>query len=471
MAIVEYRNWDWLPEAAIEVERYLKRLLAEAAVTAHSVSARAKSITSFQDKCHRKNYLDPLQDVTDTVAVRIITYSVTDRERAIKLLQDRFQVKEDHNPGDTKPSDRRGYDCQHLIITGENSTSNSGWMIVGGRLLQYFTTFGGLEIQIRTVAAHAWAEFEHSRRYKGQPYQAISDQDRKTINQLFGAASDARRALDETFVAIDMVLANPSSSLASTARSDEDLHDDAIEGRQATEADGPDSPTPVEPSTLMDYLAERFPDDEEASERGMQFACELVVACGLDSIEALSEALDTIDGDQVRRLMDTSTTVTRVRRLDDELLAKYGESFIKNTGALGSFAKRSQQLEWRYDRVRDKVPTVKYRAYALSGTDCPEELSDIPLPAARAVREVARLVGQHNGPDTAYVADAVSESRDDLLASTRAKEVQLNNGRSLWVATNLSRKSSEVLMKRLLENANGLDLRVMNNEREVASNS
>src|SRR5699024_4486610 len=74
------------------------------------------------------------------------------------------------------------------------------------------------EIQIRTVASHAWAEFEHSRRYKGVGYRKVSEHDRETIDQLFGAAADARSALDETFTAIDRVLANPSLQPHSRSR-------------------------------------------------------------------------------------------------------------------------------------------------------------------------------------------------------------------------------------------------------------
>lgn len=468
MATMDYRNWDWLPKAANEIERYLERLLAEAAVTAHAVSARPKSITSFLDKCDRKKYPDPMQEVTDIVAVRIITYSVTDRDRATQLIQDRFTVKQEHNPGDAKPTQRRGYDCQHLIVTGESSTADPGWMIAGGKLSQYFTTFGGLEIQIRTVAAHAWAEFEHSRRYKGQPYQAISNQDRTTINQLFGAASDARRALDETFVAIDMLLANPTSLTASSIRAG-GSRDGGLEDGLATENVHEDSLTRVEASTLRDYLAERFPDDEEASERGMQFACELVNACGLNSIEALSDTLDTIDGDDVRRLMDTPTSVTRVRRLDDELLAKFGEAFIKATGALGTVEKRGQQLEWRYDRVRNKVSTFRYNTYTLGGGDCPEELRAATMPAARVVRELAHVVAHHKGSAKTRIPNAVSETPDDLPPSARARRVPLSDGESLWVATNLSRKSSEALMRQLLQLAEGLDLHVMKDDHELAS--
>lgn len=464
-ADVNYRVWDRLPDAAKEAQDYLERLLTEAAIKAHGVSARAKSISSFEDKCLRKQYEAPRQDVTDTVAVRIITYSVTDRERAEELIRDRFEVTEDHNPGDVKERRRRGYDCHHFVVGGESPEALSGWLIAGGKLSQYFEEFGGLEIQIRTVAAHAWAEFEHARRYKGEPYQVIDERDRITIDQLFGAAADARRALDETFVAIDRILANPSPAAADEWASD-DAHDEQTPESGRSESD---TQTLLDADTLASFLSVRFPDDEMPTEHGVEFGVQLVGACALTSIEELQRELNAIDGDRVRLLMDTTIPVTRVRRLDDELLARFGASYIDWTAEIGIARNRRQQLEWRFDRVRNKVPAGGYKTYELAGADCPTELQGVGLPAARAVREVARLVAQRLGPPAARVENAVAETTQELPASARAKQLSVGGGQHLWVATNLGRRAAEQLLDELLHNATGLDLSVLNKGREIAS--
>lgn len=466
---VDFTEWDWLPQAAKEVGDYLERLLTEAAVSAHDVSARAKSIASFQDKCRRKSYAHPMQDVTDTVAVRIITYSVTDRDRAGTLIRERFQVKpgEDRNPGEERPHESRGYDCLHLIITGERHEAESGWLIEGGELSRYFTSFGGLEIQIRTVASHAWAEFEHARRYKGQLYGAISGRDQETVDQLFAAASDARSALEETFKAIDRVLAQPSQPGPLESQSEGQLDSDSAPEDAATEEAA--TRTPVNPATLRAHLAHRFPEDKAATDKGMEFACELVGACGLDTIEALARELDTVDGDQVQRLMDTTTPVTRVRRIDDQLLARYGESYIEATGDIGNVSERKQQIAWRYDRLRDKVSATGYNAYAIVGKDCPDEIEGVVMSAAKTVRELAGLVADLQGLEAACIPDAVSLSSEDLSASTRCKQVALSNGESLWVATNLNRPYSERLMGELLARLDGFDLRVLKHGQAIAT--
>lgn len=346
---VDYRNWDWLPGAASEIESYLERLLAEAAITAHSVNGRAKSISSFQRKIAEKNYTDPVRQVTDSVAVRIITYSVTDRDRAVELIRNRFSVLpgEDRSPGDSYPSSKRGYDCRHLVVNGEQDEDGSGWLTSGGDLIRYFRSFGGLEIQVRTVAAHAWAEFEHARRYKGEAYDSISRADQETIDGLFGAASDARKSLDETFIAIDRLLANPPS--ASTEQPHEAGQQNVEHDRAYVASDAP-----LSPDGLRDFLERRYSDDNPGSEAGLKFGCDLVEACGIGSIEDLKEALDDIDAERVKRLMNHTVAVTGVRRLDDELLATFGEKYIDATGALGNVTSRHDQLKWRYDRVRGK---------------------------------------------------------------------------------------------------------------------
>lgn len=453
---IDYTTWDWLPMAATEMELYIVRLLEESGIKPHDVSARAKSIASFQRKQQNKRYADPVQEITDIVAIRIITYSNTDRQRTSDLIRGRFTVKdgEDRNPGDEKPVRLRGYDCLHIVVSDEDPGAETGWLVSGGKLARYFREFGGLEIQIRTVAGHAWAEFEHARRYKGAQYQAINDQDQETIDQLFGAASDARRALDETFVAIDRILARPSVD-SKQERIGEELK---VHGPSANEG------SPLDQLSLAVLLASRFPEDEEASANGIAFGLQLARSCGLETVESLDAALEVVDSEQVLALMDASGPVTRVRRLDDELLARFGEDYIEYTGNVGSVSTRAQQLEWRFDRLRGKA---RYKAYFIHGSDRPTELEPGPHTAARTVRELARMVALESGIDAVITPDAIS-SADDLPRGARAKEVRLSPAESIWVITNLNRDYSEVLMNRVLNHAPHLKVQVVRDDVVIA---
>lgn len=347
---VDAKMWDWLPEAANEIQTYITRLLVENGIDAHDITARAKSIGSFEKKCARKQYRNPMKEVTDTVAVRVITFSLLDRDRVATLVRDQFCVKkgEDRNPGNEKPPNRRGYDCLHLVVESEKSECKSNWIMENGPLSNYFRDFGGLEIQIRTVASHAWAEFEHDRRYKGEGYTRLPSRDKASIDRLFGAAADMRHALDETFDAIEHILSHPSEKVHDEAQ-------DTLKDKNVLEYANSDLVgTAVTPESLNEYLEKRFPDDVPPSEEGKQFGCTLVTLCGISTIEQLDEKLSN-DSDSVRRLMSPRTAVTTIRRLDDELLALYGNSYIQKTKDIGTYTYRKRQLTWRYDRLRGKV--------------------------------------------------------------------------------------------------------------------
>lgn len=454
---VDYTNWDWLPDAAKEIESYVLRLLAESGIQPHVVAARAKSIASFQRKQSAKNYENPMGQITDIAAIRIITYSNTDRDRVRELIRSRFTVLngEDRNPGDEKPSRFRGYDCLHIVVSGESEDQNSDWLVSGGKLERYFQTFSGLEVQIRTVAGHAWAEFEHARRYKGALYDAISEQDKETVDQLFGAASDARRALDETFVAIDRILARPTVE-----------RDSSIVESNAEEIAALDSgnATTITPESLSQFLESRFPKDSAGSEKGVRFGVELAEGVNIHTIEALESTLEDVDSEQVRALMDSGVPVTRVRRLDDELLAHFGQGYIDATKNAGGVNHRPLQLEARYDRLRGKT---RYRTYLLLGSEVPPGLEAGPYTAIGALREVARILAKRRGAEAVLTAGYITDE-PALSTGARAKRVDLNDQEAIWVSSNLSREDSEQLMDELVSRSRPVDLQVSRGDVVIA---
>lgn len=455
---IDYAVWDWLPGAAEEIQHYLERLLEESGITAHAVTARAKSISSFQRKRDSKKpaiageaatqtprYDDPLKQITDIVAVRVMTYSTTDRDRVCELIRGRFAIKpgEDRNPGEEKPSDKGGYDCRHIVVVGESEGFTQDWLTAGGDLMKYFGTFSGLEIQVRTVAAHAWAEFEHARRYKGAQYRAVDPDTQETTDLLFAAAADARRSLDQIFVAIDQVLARPAAPATPGPSESEDP------GDQILHAEDTGSALPVTALTednLRDYLEGRYPDDGEATARGVEFGLALVRSCGLNSVDELEAVLETVDSSAVRELMGITMPVTRVRRLDDDLLAWFKEAYVELSGDEGAVPTRRRQLQWRYDRLRGKSRPQGY----LIHSDAPGGSAEIgPFTAAKAVRVLAQRVALQEGIE-AILVDPHSLSRDDdLLSSARAREVVVDSENSIWVRTNLNREYSELLLRKL----------------------
>jgi putative GTP pyrophosphokinase len=133
----------------------VEAILQDANVRYQSVQTRVKSKTKLRDK-----FLDPakayqqLDDITDLVGLRIITYYEDDVDRAAQIIKQEFDldVNNSVDKRDGEP-DRFGYSainyvCKHLA----KRTSD----------VEY-KKFAGIqcEIQITSILRHAWSEIEH----------------------------------------------------------------------------------------------------------------------------------------------------------------------------------------------------------------------------------------------------------------------------------------------------------------------
>jgi putative GTP pyrophosphokinase len=147
---------------ASRVRSLLIELLAIEQITAVQVDARAKDVQSFIDKVGRKRgkYANPLRDVTDLAAARVIVYYASDVERVDALIEREFTV--DHaNSWRGAPSDdpdRFGYRSDHYVVSCSSTRADLGeWRPYQGLKV---------EIQVRTVLQHAWAAIDHRLNYK-----------------------------------------------------------------------------------------------------------------------------------------------------------------------------------------------------------------------------------------------------------------------------------------------------------------
>lgn len=81
---------------------------------------------------------------------------------------------------------------------------------------------------------------------------------------------------------------------------------------------------------------------------------------------------------------------------------------------------------------------------------------------------MARIVANLKGISAVDFHSGISQN-NDLLESTRAKEVTLSDGSSVWVATNLNRHASERMITEILEQSEGVDLQVLKDGYLIAS--
>lgn len=142
----------------------VSQLLLAADAEIVTMESRTKSIESFKGKITRedKNYSDPINEITDLVGIRIITYQLSDLNKVSDIISSNFAI-DTENSVDKRQSleaDRFGYVSVHYIVSFNNIRSS----------LPEYAAFIGLraEIQIRTVLQHAWAAIDHKLRYKSK---------------------------------------------------------------------------------------------------------------------------------------------------------------------------------------------------------------------------------------------------------------------------------------------------------------
>lgn len=419
---------DALRRAADQMRDYLYELSMEALIPVHSIESRAKSLTSYMDKCSRTNdegfakYQDPRSEIDDCVAARVIVYTTRARQDFVGLLKTRLRTRDHENPGEKK---HNGYDSDHLVVTGLDYGHLSSRY---PDLPTYFRHRPGLEVQIRTVAGHAWAEYEHDVRYKSSAYRNLNDGDQGRVDQWFIEAGGLRRYLDQIFNEIDEFLVPTALGTEEVEGADEEIE-------AASEADGDSGSLTAD--VLTELLEVLYPETEIGNRDGLEELIGHLENLGIKTVEAIQAMLDQVDRDEVASLMDYPSVVSATRRLDDELLAMFARRYVE----AAPNAARQQLLELRLRRVNGKFAIYEI---AEEGGDPTR-----PITAARAVRELTRIVSERVGPDHACIENAIALERSALPVSTHPRVVTVKET-DIYVATNLARSYAEKLMTELL---------------------
>lgn len=445
-ASVPRHVWDFardqsdLTQAARDIHRYLQELAERGSIRIHTIEARAKSLASYQEKSEKKNtdgsqyYANPAEEIHDCVAARVIVFTTRARNDLADLIDLHAEVFERKNPGAKKYN---GYDSEHLTVSRlKNSEERARYVALG----RYFAKYRGLEIQIRSVAGHAWAEYEHDVRYKSVAYQELSEDGKLQIDQWFVEAGGMRRVMDELFGNIEELLI--------TVDQDDPDTEPAVELPEVTDDGFADDPNPrsLDEVTLGEVISSRFPDNDLGDSTAVRQLLEHLTALDVATVGSLEVALAHVEEGQVARLMDYTNEISGARRLDDELLATFTERYLET--ATGE--DRKQFLRLRLRRVRGK-----FTIYSVDDGGGSRRL----LTAANAVRQIAKYVASSHGLQSASVEDAIASEKDHLLPSTNARLVKTENG-PIYVASNFTRSWAESVMGTLVKRVPGSGLRV-----------
>ncbi|MFC6341580.1 DUF429 domain-containing protein [Nocardioides hankookensis] len=293
-------------EAAHEYVALVTEILDEAGINYLTVTGRAKSIESFAAKAGRTVdgvpvYADPLREITDQVGVRVITYVRSDVAAVAEVLGSQLTVIDDRDLGQETASEGRfGYASRHLQVTRN-----------GGPTAQ---------VQVRTVLQHAWAEFEHDIRYKG----TVPEEHARDFDRRFTLAAGLLELADQEFTTIR----------------------DRLRGGAVNEpeidAEG------ITPRELAAYLAGQYPDAEWSRTDHYAWIAGLLPELEISTLAALGDVLADVDAHQVTARMDYRYPPGAVRRLDDALLAAFGDTYVDLPGN----AHRQPLLRTRLERMR-----------------------------------------------------------------------------------------------------------------------
>ena len=308
----------------------IRTLLDDAGIDYLSVTGRTKSVSSFSAKANRTEggrllYPDPLEQITDQVGVRVITYVHSDVAAVAELLAEELTVLDDRDLGEeTARAGRFGYASRHLLVRvdqtgpdGADGADGADGVEVGTREAAQPAGLSGerASVQVRTVLQHAWAEFEHDIRYKGNvPDDAAADLDRR-----FTLAAGLIELADQEFATIRARIqaAAPGSGVGggSDAGSPTDQPARQIVGQE-----------------LATFLAGHYRDAGWSHSDHYDWIAGLLAQLGIDTVEDLAGLLASVDADAVIRRMGYRYPAGAVRRLDDALLAVFGEQYVSLDG-------------------------------------------------------------------------------------------------------------------------------------------
>lgn len=142
------------------LETLINSLLKQKGIKAHQIQTRVKNRDSLEKKILAKQKYEFLDDITDIVGIRIITYFEDEVDKVAKVVEEEFDIDRENSVDKREiDTDRFGYRSLHYVASlKKNRTILSEY--------SDFETFK-FEFQIRSILQHSWAEIEHDLGYKG----------------------------------------------------------------------------------------------------------------------------------------------------------------------------------------------------------------------------------------------------------------------------------------------------------------
>ncbi len=309
--IGDYDHWiSSNPEVGRRVHEVVIDALEDAGIAYDQVAVRIKDRASFLAKVRNPNYPDyvDFDSAYDIIGVRIITYHSSEIPQLLDVIRDLFDIDTIiDKAAETARAGHFGYASKHVIVRAEQ---------LGGM---------HMEIQLRTVLQHAWAEFEHDIRYKNSTRELNPE-----VHRSFTLAAGLIELADQQFDKITQIINSE------TEDSPADELTSAGLPAELSAILGPDYPT-----SKVDYYAWAL---DMLAAHGVTTPAELRDLMSQENIRALTQA------------MDYPYRPGQVRLVDDMLLYKYGRDHIRRTVHIGdNITSRPGRLGNRWQKLGQKT--------------------------------------------------------------------------------------------------------------------
>lgn len=306
LAVAKYLpSQAYYRELALVVRRILDESTRRRSIKVHRIESRAKDPESLGKKAAQPSpndpstpkYGDPLAEITDLAAVRVITFFPGTLAEVGGLIDSEFTVVERSDKGAELLEDERiGYQSIHYLVKLSPSR------VALPEYAPYANSV--LEIQVRTILQHAWAEIEHDIKYK--------------------SASVIPAAIRRRFIALAGMLEIADREFQAVQDADRQLMEDARERVKIGQLENVE----ITPDALRTFLDERLGPDGRISDFSYEWVARLLRRLGFSALGQVAECIQGYDDDVLSRVL-TGGRQGQTTRFEFMLLAGMGEQYLE----------------------------------------------------------------------------------------------------------------------------------------------
>lgn len=305
-AVAEYLKARPHYEQLCEVARLiLKEALSRKAIKIQSIEGRAKTAESFGRKAakpseiepQKPKYINPLEDIKDLAGVRVVAFFPGSLNEIDNVIAQEFEILERSDKGERLIVEGQfGYNSVHYLVS---FSKNRAALPEYERFSQSI-----LEIQVRTVLQHAWAEIEHDIQYKSTSVIPLE------IRRRFMSLAGVLEIADREFQAIQ----DEDNRLRENARS-------LIRKGELDEVE-------ITPDALKSFLSRRIGADRRISWDSYDFLARSLRGMGFRNLGQLEKCTRDLDGDYLSRVV-FDTRQGQVYRFELMLMVAMGDIFLE----------------------------------------------------------------------------------------------------------------------------------------------